>query len=270
MTTDCDRGAAFAELTGAARRTGALRGRVVSVHRRAIYLRFDDVLVALAGPGVEAGPLHLRGPVLPPAGTGEAVRFDGSRVVARRWAVRCDVPERIGALPGPAELARSRRADPAAGLRFPDEPDVAVDAVVEAVRNGDVPGAAGLLGGRGPGLTPAGDDVLAGLLLVARAMWGPAAEPWLAGTVDRVRTTEHARAFLYWAARGQGLAPEHDWLAAVVSGSRDDRHRLERRIARIGASSGRSLVAGLRLGLGQLPESPVETQVSTATAGPGL
>lgn len=270
VSTIGDRGAAFGELARTAGPAGFLRGRVVSVHRRAVYLRFGDVLVAHVGTGVDAGPLHLRGPVLPPARPGEAVRCDGARIEARHWAVRCDVPDRIGVLPGPGELARARHRGAPAGAGVPAEAGAATGAVALAVRDGDLAGAADLLGGRGPGLTPAGDDVLAGLLLVARALWGPAAEPWLTGTAGRVPTTGHARAFLHWAARGQGLAPEHAWLAAVVSGRPGERLRLEHRLAGIGASSGRCLVAGLRLGLAQLPVSPVETQVSTAAAGPGL
>lgn len=41
-----------------------------------------------------------------------------------------------------------------------------------AVAAGDLELLASLVGGVGPGLTPSGDDVLAGALLVARLLWG--------------------------------------------------------------------------------------------------
>ncbi|WP_158092034.1 MULTISPECIES: oxamate carbamoyltransferase subunit AllH family protein [Pseudonocardia] len=248
---------------------------MLSVHRRAIYLRFDDELMALVGPGVEAGPLHLAAgsTALPPARPGEPVRIDGIRVTARRWAVRCDVPDRIGVLPESSALlaARAGQLPPAASpplrrdVQFPPEVPVPAAEIVAAVRAGDLGAAAGLLGGRGPGLTPAGDDVLAGLLLAARALRGPAAEAWLTAVATEVRTTVHAAAFLRWAARGQGLRSVHDWMAAVAAGT--DPEPARRRLARIGASSGRCLLAGLRLGIAQLP---VDTQSSRAGEPAGL
>lgn len=251
MSTGPDRGAAVQELAWSAGRAGSLRGEVLSVHRRAVYLRFGDALVAQVGPGVDAGPLHLRGGPLPPARPGQPIRLDGVRIAARTWAVRCDLPDRIQPLPDPADLlaaqAHCERVDP----ELPVEMPVRAAEVAAAVRAGDLVAAARLLGGRGPGLTPAGDDVLAGLVLVAYALHGPAAGPALQDVVGRVRTTEYSAAFLHWAARGQGLEPAHDWLTATAADR--DPHPAEHRLARVGASSGRCLIAGLRLGLAQLP-----------------
>ncbi|MDQ4116685.1 MAG: hypothetical protein M3235_06940, partial [Actinomycetota bacterium] len=91
-----DRGVAVRE----AARAGA-RGRVVSVHRKAIYLELDEALIALVSADVEPGPLHLRAGPLPRAVAGERVTCDGSRITARTWAVRCDVPLWEGLLPDP-------------------------------------------------------------------------------------------------------------------------------------------------------------------------
>jgi hypothetical protein len=125
-----------------------------------------------------------------------------------------------------------------------------------------------VLGGWGPGLTPAGDDLLAGVLLVARVVGGPAAEEDLRAVAAEVRTTEVARAFLVWAARGQSIAPAHEWLAAVAAGDGVGARRALERLHRVGADSGRSLAAGLALGVGQLPRSA--TQTARADTWPGL
>ena len=118
------------------------------------------------------------------------------------------------------------------------------------------------LGGRGPGLTPEGDDVLAGMLLAVRAARGPAAEPGLRAVAASVRTTEPAAAFLAWAARGQCIEPAHDWLTAADGAAR---LRAERRLRAVGASSGAALVRGLRTGAGQASG----TDIQTARVGPG-
>ncbi|MDN5919308.1 MAG: DUF2877 domain-containing protein, partial [Pseudonocardia sp.] len=142
-----------------------------------------------------------------------------------------------------------------------------------AGRAGDLDPAAPRRGGRGPGLTPAGDDVLAGLLLVARAVWGPDREGRLRAVASAVSSTEPAEAFLRWAARGQSVAPAHDWLVAVGAGGHpgagDPAARdAERRLTAVGASSGRCLLTGMRAGLAQLPR--LETQMARAGTEPGL
>jgi hypothetical protein len=149
---------------------------------------------------------------------------------------------------------------------IPGDVPVEPGPVLDAVRAGDVEDLARLLGGRGPGLTPAGDDLLAGLLLAARARWGSSAEARLVTAVGQVRTTRPAQAFLHWAARGQSLAPAHDVLMALADGDSGDMagDMAGRRLAAIGASSGRCLLAGLRIGVAQLPR--LDTQSTRAGA----
>src|SRR5690606_12255872 len=79
-----------------------------------------------------------------------------------------------------------------------------------AVAAGDLVGAARRLGGRGAGLTPTGDDVLAGIL-VADAHRDPGAEPLdtRRAAVAAADTGELSRAFLRWAAQGQSIEPVH-------------------------------------------------------------
>jgi hypothetical protein len=223
-----------------------VRGRVVSVHRRAAYLRLDGELVALVAPGVDPGPLHVRCVALPVVRCGESVTGDdGVLRGSSGWAVRGSGPIWRGELPPvPGLVAHAddevvRRA--VAGVELAEE--------ARGLGLGEV---AAVLGGRGPGLTPSGDDVLAGLLLVAAA----AGTAGLDALVERVATTEVARAFLVWAARGQSIASAHDWLAAVAAGDPSSAGRALVRLHSVGADSGVHLAAGLALGVGSLAGGP--------------
>jgi hypothetical protein len=119
-----------------------------------------------------------------------------------------------------------------------------------AVAHGDLRAAAEELGGLGPGLTPAGDDVLAGLFLAARARFGPGAEPGLLAVAASVVTTDLSGAFLRWAARGQHVGPAHDLLTAAARGDGGGAALAVARLDRFGSSSGADLAYGLGLGLG--------------------
>lgn len=259
MVRALDAGLGAAEVLG---RPGS--GRVVSVHRRAAYLRLGDDLIALVGPGVDPGPLHVRCPVLPALCPGEAVTGDGRLLRGPAWAVGVPATVWRGALPDAAALAAHAQdgtVREAAGAAL----SVTVD---PAVVPGGVDELAALLGGRGPGLTPSGDDVLAGVVLVARLAGGEAVEQRLCASVAAVPTTDVARAFLAWAARGQSIAPVHDWLLAVGAGDAPTASRALARLRAVGADSGRHLAAGLALGIGQLPRSA--THMARAGTSPGL
>lgn len=214
-------------------------GRVVAVYRVAAYLRFPAGLVALTSGLAPRGPLHLRVAVLPGLRAADRVSTDGTTLRGVAWSVPLDAPTWTGALPA--------RPHPSLGDRGP----------VCELRE-----LAARLGGRGPGLTPEGDDVIAGALLAARAAHGSAGEPALRSVAASVRTTEVAAAFLAWAARGQCVESAHDWLLAPDA---DARARAERRLVAIGASSGAALLAGLRLATGQTSG----TDIQIARVGPG-
>jgi hypothetical protein len=240
------------------------RGRVLAVYRRAAYVRLggegqgggEGEVVALADASVPAGPLHLRCTPLPPLREGLAVATDGVRLAGAGWALRVEGPVWRGALPDPEALD---------GEVEPGEPAVTVGPdLADLVRAGRIEGLAAAVGGRGPGLTPAGDDLLAGVLVVARLCWGPAAEPRLDAVARDVATTGIARAFLVQAARGRCIAPVHDWLVAVAAGRADDAARARARLLAVGASSGAHLAAGLALAVSQLPRRASQM----ARAGP--
>jgi hypothetical protein len=200
-------------------------GRVLATYRRAAYLALPAGLCALTTAAAPPGPLHLRCRQLPPCRPGERVRTDGRTLHGEAWSLPLDGPTWVGPLP-PAE--RLTGAIGAAALRD------------HATR----------LGGRGPGLTPSGDDVLAGLLLVARAAGSADATPALLAVVASVRTTEVAAGFLHWAARGQCIEPAHAVLAALAEHGAEAESPACARLTTIGSSSGAALLAGIRIGLG--------------------
>ena len=237
------------------------RGTVVAVYRRAAYLRLageiGSHIVALVDASLAPGPLHVRCAVLPPLRAGQPVAGDGTRLAGGPWALRVDGPVWRGALPEPGALVPDALGE--LDLEVDVEPGTA-----DLVRAGRLEELAARVGGRGPGLTPSGDDLLAGVLVVARLFGGPAAGPRLDAIAAGVATTEIARAFLAWAARGQCIAPVHDWLAAVASGRPGELATAQRSLVAVGASSGAHLAAGLALAVSQLPR----TASQIARAGP--
>jgi hypothetical protein len=89
--------------------------------------------------------------------------------------------------------------------------------------------------GLGPGLTPEGDDLLAGALAVSAVLHGP-----LDGVLPedlRARTTRLSATLLELAARGAVMEPVHGLLSA------DWRHAL-RRLQHVGHSTGPAYAAG--------------------------
>jgi hypothetical protein len=261
-----DAGAAWRDVTDG-------RGRVRAVFRRAIHLHLDvGGLVMVVDGDAPPGPLHLRVDTLPAVGAGDRAALSGGWLhlgrcsvdvrAVPRWtppaiALRHDLAENDGAhrfqptVAGRAGGGRSALA----GRR-----DMA-DRVRDLLRVDDLGGVARVLGGWGPGLTPAGDDVLAGIVLTMHALDVP--EDRLRAVVDEVRSTDLAVACLRWAARGQCIEPAHDVLAAV---SGRDPHRLaaaEARLGAHGATSGADLLFGINLALA--PARTLRTAAAPAT-----
>ena len=119
------------------------------------------------------------------------------------------------------------------------------------MRRGDLPALFRRLQGRGAGLTPSGDDLLAGVLLVC-AM-NPERRRALHALASAARTTSLSRAFLTWAAAGQSIQPAHALLDAAAVGNLARMRRSARSLAAVGATSGRALVAGIALAAAELP-----------------
>jgi uncharacterized protein DUF2877 len=209
-------------------------GVVIAVFDQAVYLRISGQVIALAAPSVPLGPLHLRLPAAP-TGLGVGDRFQAPGEWRDRptiWAGR--LPERsvIGAdvLLALATLARrSPLLAPPLARRW-----------TAATGTGDLATACRVLGGLGPGLTPSGDDALAGMLLAAR-LTDPETEDDLVALANRVDTHEISRAFLTWAARGQSIEPVHRLLTGDA--------RAATELVGYGHHSAADLALGLRHGL---------------------
>ena len=236
------------------------RGVVVATFAKATYLRLPAGLVALTGPGVPSGPIHARG-FLPKLSTGDSVIVRNRVLTVGRVAV--DLTGATlweGPLPNPAELAAASPlaldvlagAPPSALAAHESRVGEAVARLAEHRLDGAVDALAGL----GPGLTPAGDDALAGILVVARATQGEGSEAALVDVAGTARTNDIARAFLAWAARGQSIEPVHRFLAAVAVLDRDAAAGALRTLSTFGHSSGADLAFGLRLALDAFVVAP--------------
>jgi hypothetical protein len=169
-----------------------------------------DGQIAWIGP---AGPVVVR-----------AVREWAPARVRRGTVVASALTAVRGGLPAPGALGID--AEPVS--RLTDDPAQAVARLL----------------GRGPGLTPAGDDVLAGFLVGARA-FGLDARRMRAAIAARApaRTTALSAALLRHAGRGECI----DEVAAVVAALTDHGHpepALGRLLA-VGHTSGSALAVGL-------------------------
>jgi len=126
---------------------------------------------------------------------------------------------------------------------------VAHDDLARAVESRD-PSAAASAGarliGRGPGLTPEGDDLVSGVVaVIAAADWpGAVKEAWVGALIGadlRRRTTALSATLLELATAGMGPEPLQAWLA----GDGAARGRLEA----IGHSTGRAIARGAAIAL---------------------
>ncbi len=133
-------------------------------------------------------------------------------------------------------------------------------ALVRAALAGDEPrlreSVTGLLG-LGPGLTPAGDDALAGLLVAAALTAKAQARP--AGILEEGgkivvqeaagRTTELSGEFLRHAARGEGNAVTEELIRGILSGGEESIASATTRLVGYGASSGVDQLWGILVGI---------------------
>lgn len=223
------------------------RGTVAAVFSKAAYLRLPGGLVALTTYEAPSGPVHARGRFdLARLAAGDVMTVDGS--VAGVDLDGAQVWE--GTLPAPADLEAGagvaldvlRRAPPSALAAFAAQ----VARATRHLERGELAGAVEALTGLGPGLTPAGDDALAGIFMIERIRRGRAP-----AEVEAARTNDVAGAFLAWAARGQSVSPVHRFLTAAAGKDAAGATAALRSLLRYGQSSGADLALGLRLALAQ-------------------
>jgi uncharacterized protein DUF2877 len=253
-------------------RLAGRRRATLQVGGRAAYLDLDGFVAVLA---------DTRTPWLPNAivlaarapRTGGEVEIAPGRLAMPGWSARWD-PQRPPVwwplVPAPAGEADALAARGAAILRglgvAPDRATVAralgggatappaggVHALWDALANRDVALArrAGTeLLGRGGGLTPVGDDLVAGAAATVAAAgdvgFGSAERTaWLAALVPaglRARTTALSATLLELAIAGAGARPLH----ALLRLDRDDWLEQLARLEKLGASTGRAMALGV-------------------------
>jgi hypothetical protein len=133
----------------------------------------------------------------------------------------------------PALAAAGRACPPPAGL----------EAGVDALRRGAVAEAVAALAGRGPGLTPAGDDVLAGYAGWRYADGAPVA-------LDAPRGSPIGLAYLRCAERGELPEAARRTLEAARAGDAALAARRARVLAGWGATSGGAMLCGMAAAAG--------------------
>ncbi|MFI6732902.1 DUF2877 domain-containing protein [Nonomuraea sp. NPDC050451] len=161
-------------------------------------------------------------------------------------------------------IDRARLEQAAARFGDPPQPGLAGNGAVELLADSCAKGwllgavtAAEQLMGLGPGLTPSGDDVLAGLLVTLRHLGAAAGAEravwladWLAATVTfdaRTRTTPISATLLHCAARGES-SPEVTAVLRGITGAQALEPAL-RRLHSLGHTSGSDLAQGVAIGV---------------------
>jgi Protein of unknown function (DUF2877) len=247
---------AIAPLLQGPRRAGHLLGASPA----AIYAVFDDLdgtpgvvgLLPSSSVRLPVGLVVVEPLPVPPADAPVAVGDGALSVGDEVW-----VPTRWFD-PRPPSLGRvvtSRLAVAARVLWALSAAEVGVDiararAAVAALAAGDAQPACALLGG-GPGLTPAGDDVIAGALAAHALLAGESASVAVPEVLKRARqaTTSLSAALLACAAAGQVVPEAADFLAALGGdgevGGEDEVKSALARLRCIGSTSGTALAVGI-------------------------
>lgn len=204
---------------------------VVHASSTAIYVDLDGWCVGLVSASATRVPCALWSTV-PDLGLVRPVVQvrDGALVVDDR-------PLRVTRLVDPRATRVGRHGDPRSG------PGVPVTSWLDLPAHGRLsPTDLDRLLGRGPGLTPLGDDVLAGWLTACAALGRPDHD--LAAAVRRRRgaTTLLSATLLDCAARGEALPQLADWLAGPTAATVGA-------LLAVGATSGAGLMTGAAMAL---------------------
>lgn len=232
-------------------------GVVIASVSRATYVETQRGRFALVAPGVPPGPVHLGldrycGAVA----TGASAEIREDRLHVEGWPsidLGCAATW-VGFVPDPCSCRPAALlgalAPLAARSALQEAPyRTRTLAASDALAAGDLDGAVDELAGLGPGLTPAGDDALAGAFLAARLSVGEAIEPFLRAAAHRSQTGPISRSFLGWAAAGQSVAPVHELFRAAGRGDERRARLAVMRIGQLGASSGSDMAFGLMMAL---------------------
>lgn len=210
-------------------------GRVMAAGAGWAWVSGTGMPVHVTGPAGPRGPLTAVIADMPLIAPGDRMHLDTSH--ARIWHT-----------PPPARLApvREMRAacDAVRAHGWPDPRALALGRTPDAE-------AVPALIGRGPGLTPAGDDVLVGYL-IARGAMRPGEHRTLATLVLRAArhgTGGPARAFLRMAARGECMDRVAAMRDALLTADGPTLASAVRELEALGRTTGRATLTGLVAGL---------------------
>ncbi|GAA3680994.1 hypothetical protein GCM10022237_45050 [Nocardioides ginsengisoli] len=227
----------------------AASGTVVHAGAQAVYADLGGRVVGVLARGAVHVPCAIATtlPSLPEITVGAPVTAAGGMLTVGAMSVGVD--RLVGfALPAldAAATERLRVLDPDLS---PARDQLPVSAL-ERLAAGD-PDAVPALVGRGDGLTPVGDDVLAGWLVTARATGRDHAPVTAAVRAHLHRTTSLSATLLLHAADGEAIAP---FRTAVASGDADAVAGL----LAVGHTSGAGMLLGATLALLQSHSEPLE------------
>ena len=228
-------------------------GRVMASGAGWAWLRDDGRVVHLTGDRGPRGPLTAVVGSVPILRAGQRVALDFAR--SEPWHTPPAPPAADGLLvAGACEAARPHAWNDPRALELGTAP----------LRT-----AVAALAGRGPGLTPAGDDALTGYLLARRAVDPVAARREAAVVLQIARTAagQPARSLLRAAARGEAFEPVAGMLAALLRADGTALAPAIRRLAALGATTGRATLTGLIRGLQTTACDAVRSSAGGATAG---
>jgi len=238
----------------AARRALSLPSKVIARFERSFYVESSAGIACIGSDALGSGPLNaiVDGfAVVPPLAAEVRVSMRGAQTWRPPEAPRADA-WRIGD-DNPVLHGRGIFAVPHPGA-------AALKGWLATGAHGAAPTAAAALIGQGPGLTPAGDDLVGGALIALHAMRRRAVAARLGAwalRLARSRTSRISRAHLACAARGEGGMALHALLNALLAGRRKPVRELAA-VDAVGHTSGWDAAAGAALVLELLrpPRTP--------------
>ncbi len=257
--------------------------------RRSVHFRRGEHYLFLVTPEIGAGPLNVvvsRLPEsLPPAlQLKENELWWGAHPVKlsprQRYHSRLNIPPpATEVLPGILSRAREflrHHAPPGSLVSLIESADGspprnaleqalarALRAAMGHLENGEWIPAVQCLRGRGAGLTPGGDDFIAGMLL-ALHLYPPqrsGVDGSLPESILQAARSSHplVNCFLKLAGAGRVAAPVQAWLQAVCWGNSGEIHHAGQKLLKLGATSGADLAFGWVTTLGILANRGVFT-----------
>ena len=222
------------------------RGEVEFVLSRGAYVRLGVQWLGVADPAAPFGPLSLVIDGRLGLRPGAPAHVTGSRLVLGDSAVSL---ERMRDRPSVFAPAVVGWGSGAACASLP-APPARLEPGIAALAGARLADAVGLLAGLGEGLTPAGDDVLAGYAGARIALGQPVAiSPMAAG-----RASPLGLAYLRCAERGELPDAGARLLAALCRGSADEARAAVGFLRSWGATSGVGLAWGINAAVSSLTE----------------